>query len=84
MGTRLSVEELKELGRKWQHDCPQLEGLASTGQIGPGTSTGILKALGIAQFSGDYLGLKENSVWREDVKALQQALQQCEWDTVTA
>lgn len=80
MADRLSRDELQEIGRKWQDDCPQLVGLALTGEIGPGTSTGLMHALGIAQFSGDYLGLQENSKWRADVQALKTALIQCEWE----
>jgi len=78
--TGLTRDQLQALGQKWEYECPELRSLAETGHIGPGTSTGLVSALLIAQYTDEHLNLRDTEAWRQDVEQLNTALQMCEWE----
>ena len=75
----LTPEQLQHIGKMWAEDCPDLVGLALTGEPDGGTVKGLIKALDICEFTGKYLNLEENPEWLEDVILLRQALNECRW-----
>ena len=75
----LSQDELQHIGVMWCEECPDLAGLAATGEPDNLTIKGLIKALDICRFTGDYLQLHDIPEWQRDVDLLKQALHECRW-----